>query len=109
MTRLLSRTLLIRASALGLLLAFLAGCDGGRDKPPSTFRPDAAQKAQQEQQAKRDREKRLRNTQDCYIEERRLNPNKHTTCIYRCPDGRIESESVAPGFYCPTVMNVIKR
>jgi hypothetical protein len=102
-------SLLIRAVSIGIVPAVLAACGNSREKPPSTLRPDAVQKSQQEQQAKRDREKRIRNTQDCYIEERRLNPNKHTTCIYRCPDGKIESENVAPGFYCPTVLNVIKR
>jgi len=99
----------LRASSIGIVLAILAACGNGREKPPSTLRPDAVQKSQQEQQAKREREKRIRNTQDCYIEERRLNPNQHTTCIYRCPDGKIESENVAPGFYCPTVLNVMKR
>jgi hypothetical protein len=99
----------IRISLCSLIVAAVAACSDGRDKPPSTLRPDAVQKSQQEQQARRDREKRIRNTQDCYIEERRLNPNKHTTCFYRCPDGKVESENVAPGFHCPTVLNVIKR
>lgn len=92
------------AAAIGL-----SACSNDRDKPPSTLRPDAVEKAEREQQARRDREQRIRNTQDCYIEERRLNPNQHTTCIYRCPDGKTESENVAPGFHCPTVLNVIKR
>ena len=29
-----------------------------------------------------------------------------TTCIYKCPPkGRVESNSIGPGFNCPTMMN----
>jgi hypothetical protein len=48
-------------------------------------------------------------TMDCYISERVLNPNKHTTCTYKCPNGRLESENVGPGYQCPPMMNVIRR
>nr|UOZ97465.1 hypothetical protein NCPCFENI_01386 [Cupriavidus sp.] len=80
-----------------------------REAPPSTLRPDAQQKSAQERQAREQRQKQIKNTVDCFISERRLNPNKHTTCIYKCPNGRIESENVAPGYQCPPRMNVIQR
>jgi hypothetical protein len=80
-----------------------------REAPPSTLRPDAQQKSAQERQAREQRQKQIKNTVDCFISERRLNPNKHTTCIYKCPNGRLESENVAPGYQCPPRMNVIQR
>lgn len=80
-----------------------------RESPPSTFRPDAQQKADQERRAREQRQKQIKNTVDCFISERKLNPNKHTTCIYKCPNGRLESENVAPGYQCPPRMNVIQR
>ncbi|MGA1254203.1 MAG: hypothetical protein ACO3WN_10300 [Burkholderiaceae bacterium] len=104
-----SRLSVAGSACLLALLMSLTGCSDSRDTPPSTLRPDAAEKAAREQQARRDREERIRNTQDCYIEERRTNPNQHTTCIYRCPDGKLESENVAPGFVCPPMMNVLDR
>jgi hypothetical protein len=109
-TKKLQAWLPLRAHLSTLAMLFIVtGCGDTENRPPSTLRPDSAEKAAQEEQARRDREARIRNTQNCYIEERRLNPNQHTTCIYRCPDGKIESENVAPGFVCPPMMNVIKR
>lgn len=80
-----------------------------REAPPSTLRPDSQQKSAQERQAREQRQKAVKNTVDCFISERRLNPNKHTTCIYKCPSGKLESENVAPGYQCPPKMNVINR
>jgi len=80
-----------------------------KEAPPSTLRPDSQQKSAQERQAREQRQKQIKNTVDCFISERKLNPNKHTTCIYKCPNGRLESENVAPGYQCPPVMNVIQR
>ena len=80
-----------------------------REPPPSTLRPDSQQKSAQERQAREQRQKAVKNTVDCFISERRLNPNKHTTCIYKCPSGKLESENVAPGYQCPPKMNVINR
>ncbi len=48
-------------------------------------------------------------TINCYIGERIKNPNGHTTCIYKCPNGKPASESVAPGYTCPPMMNIIDR
>jgi hypothetical protein len=48
-------------------------------------------------------------TINCYISERIKNPNGHTSCIYKCPNGKPASESVAPGYTCPPMMNIIDR
>lgn len=80
-----------------------------KEAPPSTLRPDSQQKSAQERQAREQRQKQIKNTVDCFISERKLNPNKHTTCIYKCPNGRLESENVEPGYQCPPRMNVIQR
>ena len=48
-------------------------------------------------------------TINCYIDERIKNPNGHTTCVYKCPKGKPASESVAPGYTCPPMMNIIDR
>ncbi len=48
-------------------------------------------------------------TINCYIGERIKNPNGHITCVYKCPNGKPASESVAPGYTCPPMMNVIDR
>ena len=80
-----------------------------KEAPPSTLRPDSQQKAAQERQAREQRQKALKNTVDCFISERVLQPNKHTSCIYKCPNGKLESENVGPGYQCPPRMNVIQR
>ncbi|MFZ9735142.1 MAG: hypothetical protein ACO3DD_08775 [Burkholderiaceae bacterium] len=98
-------SLFIAIGALSLSMSAWAQ----NEAPPSTLRPDAQQKSAQERQAREQRQKQIKNTVDCFISERRLNPNKHTTCIYKCPNGKLESESVAPGYQCPPRMNVIQR
>ena len=57
------------------------------------------------------REKARRNSINCYLKERKKLSEGGLNCIYRCPSvkGRIENNSVGPGFSCPTMMNVLKR
>lgn len=98
-------SLMIAAATLSLPISVSAQ----REPPPSTLRPDSQQKSAQERQAREQRQKQIKNTVDCFISERKLNPNKHTTCIYKCPNGRLESENVEPGYQCPPRMNVIQR
>lgn len=97
------------AAALIAIITPAAPVLAQREAPPSTLRPDSQQKSAQERQAREQRQKQIKNTVDCFISERKLNPNKHTTCIYKCPNGRLESENVAPGYQCPPRMNVIQR
>ncbi len=92
-----------------VLLCVVVPASAQREAPPSTLRPDSQQKAAQERQAREQRQKALKNTVDCFISERVLQPNKHTSCIYKCPNGKLESENVGPGYQCPPRMNVIQR
>jgi hypothetical protein len=105
----LSRGWLALALATSVLMVVPFPGWAQREAPPSTLRPDSQQKSAQERQARELRQKQIKNTVDCFISERKLNSNKHTTCIYKCPNGRLESENVAPGYQCPPRMNVIQR
>ena len=57
------------------------------------------------------REKARRDSINCYLRERKKISDGGTTCIYKCPSvkGRVESNSIGPGFSCPTMMNVLRR
>jgi hypothetical protein len=46
---------------------------------------------------------------NCNIVERKKNPNKSTTCTYKCPDGQPEFVNVDEGFSCPAVANVLRK
>lgn len=46
---------------------------------------------------------------NCNIVERKKNPNKSTTCTYKCPDGQPEFVNVDEGFSCPAVANVMRK
>jgi len=46
---------------------------------------------------------------NCNIVERKKNPNKSTTCTYKCPDGKPEFVNVDEGFSCPAVANVMRK
>jgi len=46
---------------------------------------------------------------NCNIVERKKNPNKSTTCTYKCPDGQPEFVNVDEGFGCPAVANVLRK
>jgi len=98
---------LVSTAAVLLCVAIPAWAQ--KEAPPATLRPDSQQKAAQERQAREQRQKALKTTMDCFISERILQPNKHTSCIYKCPNGKLESENVGPGYQCPPRMNVIQR
>ena len=57
------------------------------------------------------REKARRDSINCYLKERKKLSDGGTTCMYKCPTvkGRVESNSIGPGFSCPTMMNVLRR
>ena len=55
------------------------------------------------------REKARRDSINCYIRERKKLDDGGLTCIYKCPKGRTESNSIGAGFRCPTMMNVLRR
>lgn len=56
-------------------------------------------------QARPDKE----NAMNCYISERRVNrDNTRLNCIYKCPNGKTESEVVPKGVSCPPYVNVAK-
>ena len=80
-----------------------------REAPPPTLRPDAQRKAELERKTREKRQQAIKNSMDCFISERVLQANKHTSCIYKCPNGKLESENVGPGYQCPPRMNVIQR
>jgi len=45
----------------------------------------------------------------CYISERKINrENTRINCIYKCPDGRSESEVVPRSAQCPSKIEVTR-
>lgn len=46
---------------------------------------------------------------NCYISERKINrENTRINCIYKCPDGRSESEVVPRANQCPAKIEVLR-
>ncbi|MDA0665508.1 MAG: hypothetical protein O2848_02135 [Proteobacteria bacterium] len=46
---------------------------------------------------------------NCYISERKINrDNTRINCIYKCPDGRSESEVVPRATQCPAKIEVLR-
>jgi hypothetical protein len=78
----------------------------GNESP--NLRPSNAEKALLERKQREERARKIKGV-DCTIKDRVVNKNKHITCIYKCPNGKTESESVEPGLSCPPIMNVIAR
>lgn len=89
---------------LALAILLLVGC--GDD---DAFRKSEVEQDRAQAEQIRAREKAKLNTMNCYLRERVKNENGKTTCIYNCPGGLTESESVSPGESCPSQLNVMKR
>jgi hypothetical protein len=48
-------------------------------------------------------------TMNCYIASRKPNrENTRVNCVYKCPNGKTESEVVPKGVSCPPFVNVAK-
>ena len=79
--------------------------------PPPRGQGDPLEAKRKARLDKIKREKARRNSINCYLKERKKLSEGGLNCIYRCPSvkGRIENNSVGPGFSCPTMMNVLKR
>ena len=45
----------------------------------------------------------------CYISERKMNREQtRITCVYKCPDGRSESEVIPRSAQCPSKIEVVR-
>jgi hypothetical protein len=45
----------------------------------------------------------------CYISERKINREQtRINCIYKCPDGRLESEVIPRSAQCPSKIEVVR-
>jgi hypothetical protein len=92
--------------SLLILFAALYGCSGDEGQ---SFRKTDEQASRVQQQLKQERLRQINNTQNCRIAERVRLEDGRTTCVYRCPNGRPESETVSRGEQCPSVLNVLVR
>lgn len=100
---------LIRCGTLAVLvvpLLFLSGCSSDES---TSFRKSEAEANRTQQQLRQERLRAIENTQNCRISERIRLDDGRTTCMYRCPNGRPESETVSRGEQCPSVLNVLVR
>jgi hypothetical protein len=77
--------------------------------PPRGASKDPMERNRKARAEKIKREKARRDSINCYITERKKLEDGGLTCIYKCPKGRTESNSIGPGFRCPTMMNVLRR
>ncbi len=77
--------------------------------PPRGASKDPIERNRKARAEKIKREKARRDSINCYITERKKLEDGGLTCIYKCPKGRTESNSIGPGFRCPTMMNVLRR
>jgi hypothetical protein len=77
--------------------------------PPRGASKDPMERNRKARAEKIKREKARRDSINCYIRERKKLEDGGLTCIYKCPKGRTESNSIGPGFRCPTMMNVLRR
>ena len=96
-----------RFLSLVVLLVFASGIYAV--PPPRGIDPLEAKRKARIDKIKR--EKARRDSINCYLRERKKNSDRGTTCIYKCPSvkGRVESNSIGPGFSCPSMMNVLRR
>lgn len=100
---------LIRYSTVALLmggLLFVSACSSDES---TNFRKSEVEAERAQEQLRRERLKAIQNTQNCRIAERIRLDDGRTTCMYRCPNGRPESETVSRGEQCPSVLNVLVR
>ena len=97
----------LRFLSLVMLLVFASGIYAV--PPPRGIDPLEAKRKARIDKIKR--EKARRDSINCYLRERKKISDGGTTCIYKCPSvkGRVESNSIGPGFSCPTMMNVLRR
>ncbi len=77
--------------------------------PPRGASKDPMERNRKARAEKIKREKARRDSINCYITERKKLADGGLTCIYKCPKGRTESNSIGPGFRCPSMMNVLRR
>ena len=89
-----------------LSVALLYGCSSDES---SSFRKSEAEANRSQEQLRQERLRAIQNTQNCRIAERIRLEDGRVTCMYRCPNGRPESETVSRGEQCPSVMNVLVR
>ncbi len=83
--------------------------DANAVPPPRGASSDPIERNRKARAEKIKREKARRDSINCYITERKKLEDGGLTCIYKCPKGRTESNSIGPGFRCPTMMNVLRR
>ena len=96
-----------RHSILWVLALFLLSACSSDES--ASFRKSEAEANRSQEQMKRERLKAIQNTQNCRLNERLRLDDGRTTCMYRCPNGRPESETVSRGEQCPMVLNVLVR
>ncbi len=89
-----------------MLVTLLYGCSSDES---ANFRKSEAEANRAQQQLRKERLKAIQNNQDCRIAERIRLEDGRVTCMYRCPNGRPESETVSRGEQCPSIMNVLVR
>lgn len=107
MKKLLLAGALVAKSMLLLVGAGIGESAFSKNDSPN-LRPSNAEKASLERKQREERARKIKGI-NCSIKDRVVNKNKHITCIYKCPNGKTESESVEPGLSCPPIMNVIAR
>ncbi len=77
--------------------------------PPRGAETDPIKANRKARAEKIKREKARRDSINCYLTERKKLDDGGLNCIYKCPKGRTENNSIGPGFRCPTMMNVLRR
>ena len=77
--------------------------------PPRGAETDPIKANRKQRAEKIKREKARRDSINCYLTERKKLDDGGLNCIYKCPKGRTENNSIGPGFRCPTMMNVLRR